>query len=127
LRIVKFLLALFAVTFSVSVLAQQGQPGPGGPGGGPGGSRLDAINQAVTLTADQRAKVEVILQHTTEEMAAAQKRNKDTWNDSVKAEMDKLLASEKAAILEVLDASQKPKYEAYFNAWKEERNKDKHS
>lgn len=126
MRFVKFLIAFIAVTFSVSLLAQQGQPAAGGPGGGPGGSRVDAIDQAVTLTASQRTKVEAILQHTTDEMAVSQKRNKDTWNDSVKAEMDKLLMSEKAAILEVLDAAQKPKYEAYFNAWKEERNKDKH-
>jgi hypothetical protein len=40
--------------------------------------------------------------------------------------MDAIFANEKKSILAVLDESRKPKYEAYFTAWKADRAKDKH-
>ena len=112
---------------SGSSVPAAGGPGPGQPGGAPktGGARFDEINQAVGLTPDQQTEVKAILQKSEDDVGAL-RIEMPTWNDQAKVAIDKIWAREKAAILAVLDAAQKPKYETYFKNWTDARAKDKH-
>lgn len=107
---------------------QQGGAPPAGAEGGAqkaGGSRYDEINKAVGLNPEQQTKVKAITDKSENDVHALQK-SMPTWNAESKAAIDKIWARERAAILAVLDSKQKPKYEAYFKNWTEERAKDKH-
>jgi hypothetical protein len=127
--------AFSMIAFSMTVSAQQGNPPAGGSqggaqgsapaGGGGGESRFDLINKAVTLTADQQVKVKAELQKTDEELSVVRKEF-TTWNADARAAIDKMWARETERMLKVLNADQKPKYQAWIKAWLEERNKDKH-
>jgi Spy/CpxP family protein refolding chaperone len=122
------------IAFSMTASAQQGNPPAGGapqagaqgaaPAGG-GESRFDLINKAVTLTADQQAKVKAELQKTDEELSSLRKEF-PTWNDAAKAAIDKMWARETERMLKVLNENQKPNYQAWIKAWLAERSKDNH-
>jgi hypothetical protein len=124
--------AMFAFVMTAS--AQQGNSPAGAPQAGAQGaapsqgggeSRFDLINKAVNLTADQQVKVKAELQKTDEELSSLRKAF-PTWNAEAKAAIDKMWAKETERMLKVLNADQKPKYEAWIKSWLEERNKDKH-
>jgi hypothetical protein len=125
---------------------QGGQGGPGGegaPGAGSGGAlgggpqggapgaggsqsdRFDTLNKTVGLNADELVKVKAIMQKS-EARVDELKKQMPTWNAEAKAAIEKIWADEEAAVLEVLTPEDKPKYEAYFKSWMDDRAKDKH-
>jgi hypothetical protein len=130
-KIIRVALLCAVASLSTAVFAQQAPPAGAPPQGGQAGggaptSRIDDIDKAAGLTPAQRTKVEAILKQTDEAQTESREKTKGTWGPEAMAQMDAIFANEKKAILEVLDANQKPKYSAYFDAWKAERAKDKH-
>jgi Spy/CpxP family protein refolding chaperone len=119
-----------AASFALPLAAQNA------PGGPPAGaqqqgaqngdeSRFQEINKAAGLTPEQQTQVRALLQKSMSDLDKLRKEE-PAWNDAAKAKIDQIWVREKAAILEVLTPEQKPKYEAYFKHWTEERAKDKH-
>jgi hypothetical protein len=70
-------------------------------------------------------KVKAELQKTDEELSAVRK-DFPTWNEDAMTAINKMWARETERMLKVLNDDQKPKYQAWINAWLEERAKDKH-
>lgn len=97
-----------------------GGPQGGGPGGGPGGGgggrgqmssedRVAAIDKAVTLTADQKAKIKAIYE-ANQQKAADIRASQDP---DMRTKLAALRADQDSRIAAMLSPDQKPKYEAY--------------
>jgi hypothetical protein len=115
MRFFKYVIALaLAAAMSLPLLAQQSES-----------DRLNDIVKAAGLTAEQQAQVKAIMQKSMDDLAALRKAE-TTYNDTVIAKLGKLWATEHDSILAVLTAEQKPKYEAYYKSWQDDRAKDKH-
>jgi Spy/CpxP family protein refolding chaperone len=130
-KMIRVALLCAIASVSVTLFAQQAPPAGASPQGGqsgapPADTRLDDMTKAANLTPEQRTKVEAILKKTSESIADSRSKTSNTWNSDAMAQMNAIFVVEEKAILAVLNESQKPKYEAYFTAWKAERAKDKH-
>ena len=123
---------MLGMAISSNAFAQQGPPpAGGGEGQAPAGqqqqgnSTLDEMTEALGLTADQQAKVKVLL----EEREASIGKTRESfpeWNDEAKAALDKMMDEEAEKVRSVLTKEQLPKYEAYLEEVAIKRAQEQH-
>ena len=84
-----------------TLLAQGGRMSPD--------QRVDAIDKAVTLTADQKTKVKSLLEEDQKKMQAL----RDAQDPDMRSKMMDMRKAENDKIKDMLTDDQKPKYDAY--------------
>jgi hypothetical protein len=101
-----------AALCAVPMLAQAGGGAPGGGGGGRGGMTPDAqlaqLTTALTLSADQQAKIKPILEADAAKITAL----RTAQDPDMRAKMTTIRTDQHAAIKALLTADQATKYDA---------------